>query len=115
MTPDIELQFANNPVLRGRGNVSSMFDSVFSKLDSMTHEVNYYDYVAPRIYQSARIRYLAKGDDPETQFIEIPGFAVFWVKVDGEGKIKCYRAETYLDPSTLFQRIQDKELQLGRH
>lgn len=108
MTDDVELQYANNPVVKG-GEVRKMFKDTFAKLDMMTHEVRYFDYVAPRIYQVATIRYLVKGDNPRTDEITIPGIAVFYMRKDDAGGVKCYRAETYLDPSEVFQRIADKE------
>ncbi|OQE19221.1 hypothetical protein PENFLA_c019G03579 [Penicillium flavigenum] len=38
----------------------------------------------------------------------IPGFAVFFVQMDDVGHVKCYRAETFLDPSAVFQRTAEK-------
>jgi hypothetical protein len=104
MTDDVEMQYANNPVIKG-DEVRQMFKNVLSKLDIMTHEIRYFDYVAPRIYQAATIRYLVKGDSRDTDEINIPGFAVFFVRKDVVGRLKCYRAETFLDPSAVFQRI----------
>lgn len=68
------------------------------------------DYVSPRIYQAATIQYLVKGDDIEKDVIRIPGFATFFVKKFEDGKFRCYRAETFLDPSPVFQRIAEKGL-----
>jgi ketosteroid isomerase-like protein len=106
MTDDIELQYANNPVLKGAA-VKDMFSKTFEHLDLMEHKIVYFDFVAPKIYQAARIRYRVKGDD-ESQDIEIPGFATFFVRNEPDGSLKCYRAETYLDPSQLFARIAEK-------
>ncbi|KIW10995.1 hypothetical protein PV08_10294 [Exophiala spinifera] len=106
MTDDVELQYANNPVLKGE-KVRDMFSRVFQQLDLMEHEIVYFDYVAPRIYQAARIRYRVKGDDA-CQDIEIPGFATFFVRKEPDGLLKCYRAETFLDPSQVFARIAQK-------
>jgi hypothetical protein len=110
MTDDVEMQYANSPVIKGV-DVRQMFKSVLGQLDKMTHEIRYYDYVTPRIYQAATIRYLVKGDNPETDEITIPGFAVFSLRKDVDGRVKCYRAETYLDPSEVFQRIAGKSSQ----
>ena len=110
MTEDVELQYANNPVIKG-SEVRQMFKSVFGQLEMMTHEIIYFDYVPPRIYQAATIRYLIQGDNVDTDVVEIPGFAVFYVKKDGSRSLKCYRAETYLDPSPVFQRISEKSSQ----
>lgn len=68
------------------------------------------DYVPPRIYQAATIRYLVKGDDSAKDVIQIPGFATFFVKPGGDGSLRCYRAETFLDPSPVFQRMAEKGL-----
>ena len=104
-----------------------MFKDVFAKLDQMTHEVNYFglstrfwrthdwtddgprpDFVEPKIYQAATIRYVVKGDDAEKDAITIPGFAVFSTRVGDDGRRRCYRAETFLDPSPVFRRIGEK-------
>ncbi|KAJ4256067.1 hypothetical protein NW762_009141 [Fusarium torreyae] len=106
-TDDAALQYGNNPVISGPA-VRLMFKNVFSKLDMMTHDVDYFDYVPPRVYQAATIRYLVKGDDPGKDVIQIPGFATFFVKKEDNGKIRCYRAETFLDPSAVFKRIAEK-------
>jgi hypothetical protein len=78
----------------------------------MDHHILYFDYFAPHIYQSATIRYLVEGDNEGTDDIAIPGFAVFSVRIDDEGQIRCYRAETFLDASMVFQRIAEKTSQL---
>ncbi|KAJ5551970.1 hypothetical protein N7461_006668 [Penicillium sp. DV-2018c] len=110
MTDDVELQYANNAVMKG-SEVRQMFRTVFAQLDMMTHEIRYFDYVPPRIYQAVTIRYLVKGDSPDTDEIAIPGFAVFSVRKDDDGHVKCYRAETFLDPTAVFQRIAEKSSQ----
>ncbi|KAH7268355.1 hypothetical protein B0J15DRAFT_545223 [Fusarium solani] len=102
-TEDISLQYANLPVLSGV-SVRQMFKETFAKLDMMTHDI------VPRVYQAATIRYLVKGDDPEKDVIEIPGFATFFVKKEEDGKIRCYKAEIFLDPLPVFQRIAEKGL-----
>ncbi|UPK92227.1 hypothetical protein LCI18_003162 [Fusarium solani-melongenae] len=106
-TEDISLQYANLPVLSGV-SVRQMFKETFTKLDMMTHDVVYFGI--PRVYQAATIRYLIKGDDPEKDVIEIPGFATFFVRKGGDGKIRCYKAEIFLDPLPVFQRISEKGL-----
>ncbi|KAJ5301746.1 hypothetical protein PENANT_c002G11815 [Penicillium antarcticum] len=107
MTDDVELQYGNSPVTKG-SEVRQMFKTVLGQLDMMTHEVRYFDYVAPRIYQAATIRYLVKGDSLNTDEITIPGFATFYIRQDDNGLVKCYRAETFLDPSAVFQRIAER-------
>lgn len=106
MTEDVELQYANNPVIKG-ADVQAMFGQVLPQLDLMEHEIVYFDYVEPKIYQAARIRYLVKGDDP-SQVIEIPGFATFFVREEAGGSLKCYRSEVYLDPTPVFARMAEK-------
>lgn len=107
MTDDVEMQYANNPAIKG-SEVRQMFKTVLGQLDMMVHDIRYFDYVAPRIYQAATIRYLVKGDSLDTDEITIPGFAVFSVRKDDAGHVKCYRAETFLEPSAVFQRIAEK-------
>ncbi|KAJ5340745.1 hypothetical protein N7541_009869 [Penicillium brevicompactum] len=110
MTDDVEMQYANSPVIKG-DEVRQMFKTVLGQLDKMTHEIRYFDYVAPRIYQAATIRYIVKGDNPDTDEITIPGFAVFALREQDDGRVKCYRAETFLDASAVFQRIAEKSSQ----
>lgn len=110
MTDDVEMQYANTPVIKG-DEVRQMFNNVLGQLDQMIHEIRYFDYVAPRIYQAATIRYLVKGDSQERDEITIPGFAVFAVRKDVDGRVKCYQAETFLDPSEVFQKIAAKSTQ----
>ena len=106
MTDDTELQYANNPVMKGK-EVRDMFTQVFQQLDLMEHEVVYFDYVPPRIYQAARIRYRVKGDGPEQEIV-VQGFGTFYLRENEQKLLKCYRAEVYLDPSQLFARVAEK-------
>jgi hypothetical protein len=106
MTEDVELQYANNPVLKGP-DVQAMFEQVFPQLDMMEHDILYFDFVEPRIYQATRIRYRVKGDDAAHD-IDIPGFGTFFVRDSADGFLKCYRAEIFLDPSPLFARLAEK-------
>jgi len=106
MTDDTELQYANNPVMKGK-EVRDMFTQVFQQLDLMEHEIVYFNYVPPRIYQAARIRYRVKGDGPEHEIV-IQGFATFYLREDEKKNLKCYRAEAYLDPSQLFAKMTEK-------
>lgn len=112
MTDDVEMQYANNAVIKG-SEVRQMFKTVLGQLAMMTHEIRYFDYVPPRIYQAATIRYLVKGDSSDNDKITIPGFAVFSVRKDDDGHVKCYRAETFLDPSAVFHRITEKSSESG--
>jgi hypothetical protein len=57
-------------------DLHQMFKTVLGQLDMMTHEICYFDYVTPRIYQAATIRYFVKGASLDTDEITIPGFAV---------------------------------------
>ncbi|CAJ0554862.1 Ff.00g133750.m01.CDS01 [Fusarium sp. VM40] len=106
-TDDRTLQFANNPVISG-DDLRPMFKNVFANLDMMTHGIKYFDYVPPRIYQAATVRYSFKGDDPEKDIIQIPGFSSLSVKKDNDGKLRCYHADIFLDVSPVFQRIVEK-------
>uniref|UniRef100_A0A8H7KFL2 SnoaL-like domain-containing protein n=1 Tax=Bionectria ochroleuca TaxID=29856 RepID=A0A8H7KFL2_BIOOC len=108
-TENASLQYANSPVISGP-SVRQMFKEVFKKLDLMTHEVLYFDFVGDRIYQAAKIRYLVKGDNPDQDVIEVPGFAVCNVEHGEDEKLRCYKAEIFLDPSPVFHRIAEKGL-----
>lgn len=134
-TEDVSLQYANNPIIHGT-DVRAMFKMVFAKLDLMTHEILYFgkalspcsmedgavpftfvpdvvclDLVESKIYQAATIRYVVKGDDPERDVIQIPGFAVFFLRHQKDGtRPRLYRAETYLNPTEVFARIAEKGL-----
>ncbi|KAM0228914.1 hypothetical protein ACHAP5_011819 [Fusarium lateritium] len=106
-TNDVTLQFANNPAISG-DDLRRMFKNVFTNLDMMTHDIEYFDYIPPRIYQAATVRYLVKGDNPEKDVIQIPGFSSLSVKEDTNGKLRCYHAEIFLDASPVFRRIGEK-------
>ncbi|KAJ5917150.1 hypothetical protein N7466_010704 [Penicillium verhagenii] len=106
MTDDVEMQYANNPVIKG-SEVRQMFKTVLGQLDMMTHEIRYFDFVAPRIYQAATIRYLVKGGNKDIDEITIPGFAVFAVRRDDTGRLKVYRAETFLALETRPQYFNE--------
>lgn len=71
------------------------------------------DVIGSRIYLSASIRYLVKGDDLDEDIITIPGFAVFYTRVIDDRQVRCYKAETFLDPSPVFQSIVKRFGALG--
>ncbi|KIW34716.1 uncharacterized protein PV07_01474 [Cladophialophora immunda] len=119
-SPSIVLQFGNNPPVQGLESVrDTFFPPQLARLDLMEHYVEYFDYVAPRIYQAARIKYRVKGDDPSGKAdVEIPGFATFYVRERGEddgalgdgantGGLICYRMETFIDTRPLEKRMQE--------
>ena len=84
-----------------------MFKAQFDKLDKMEHEViSRVDYVRPRIYHAVSIVYRVKGDSQDKE-IRNRAFAVFSVERDEDGRIRCERAEVYLDPSPLMGRIAE--------
>jgi len=106
-TPDITLKFGNTPVLSG-SKVLEMFQGAFAALDVMVHDIDYFDVVDDRIYQAATIHYVVKGDDPGTQMITIPGFMTVWRRHGSDGKLRAYRAETFLDFTPVASRIAEK-------
>ena len=72
----------------------------------MTHHVESFDYIAEnsKILQAARIVYQVKGDKEE-KVIEIPGFAAFSLERDADRVIRLVKAQTWLDPSPVTERI----------
>ena len=72
----------------------------------MTHHIESFDYIAGerKILQAARIVYRVKGDKEE-KVIEIPGFAAFTLERDADGVIRLVKAQTWLDPSPVTERI----------
>lgn len=109
-TPDIELQYANNPVVSGREDATDFFDKAFRALDSMSHEIVYFDFVAPdKVYQAATIKYVVKGDDQAKDMIEIPAMMTVWLRED-QGRLRIRKSEIYLDASRLFTRMNEKGL-----
>ncbi|KIW81549.1 hypothetical protein Z517_04575 [Fonsecaea pedrosoi CBS 271.37] len=106
---DIVLQFGNHPPVQGLENVRDhFFPPQLARLDLMEHYIEYFDYVAPRIYQAARIRYRVKGDDPSGKDdVEIPGFATFYVREKEDGGLICYRMEVFIDSRPLEKRLQE--------
>ena len=109
-TSDIECQYANNPLAVGANTVQSFFDTAFNALDSMTHKIVYFDFIAPdKLYQAATIRYVVKGDDADTQMIIVPAMMTAWLREEN-GQLKIRRNEIYLDTNRLFGRMAEKGL-----
>lgn len=109
-TPDIELQYANNPIITGRESAQAFFDTAFKAMDSMTHDIVYFDFVAPdKLYQAVTIRYVVKGDTAEKDMISIPAMMTSWLRED-KGRLMMKRSEIYLDASQLFGRMAAKGL-----
>ena len=116
---DIVLQFGNYPPIEGVAAVrDAFFTPQLARLDLMEHAVEYFDFVPPRIYQAATIRYRVKGDDAGgSRDVNIGGFAVFHVRDEadgrseeegdrgGKGRLLCYRMETFLDSRPLEKRM----------
>jgi len=109
-TRDVEVQYANNPTAQGIKQAQGFFDSAFNALDSMTHEIVYFDFVAPnKLYQAAKIQYVVKGDDSVKDVIAIPAMMTTWL-VEEEGRLMVKRNEIYLDASAVFGRMHEKGL-----
>jgi len=109
-TRDVEVQYANNPTAQGIEQAQGFFDSAFKALDSMTHEIVYFDFVAPnRLYQAAKIRYVVKGDDPVKDVIAVPAMMTTWL-VEEKGRLMIKRNEIFLDASAVFGRMHEKGL-----
>lgn len=109
-TTNAEVQYANNPVTKGREAIQQGFDTAFKHLDLMTHDIVYFDFVSgpePKLYQAADIRYVVKGDDLEKDVIRIPGLLSGWLDTE-DGMLKLKRCEIYLDASQLFGRMAEK-------
>lgn len=105
-TEDFEVQYANLPLVKGRDAAIEWFQQPFNGLDLMIHHIEYFDYVSPKIYQKATIDYVVKGDDKDQDMITIPAFGVFYMR--REDKLRCYRAETYLDAGAVFGKMAAK-------
>lgn len=109
-TSDVELQYANNPVASGREGAKDFFDKAFRALDTMTHEIVYFDFVAPdKLCQAATINYVVKGDDQTKDMIKIPAMMTVWLREE-QGDLRISRNEIYLDASRLFGRMNEKGL-----
>lgn len=111
-TSDAEMQFSNNPIAQGRDAIEQSFENAFQRLESMTHDIVYFDFVAgpeSKIYQAADIRYVVKGDDVEKDVIRIPAFFAGWLKME-DGVLRIKRAEIYLDMSRVIGRMAEKGL-----
>lgn len=111
-TTDAEVQYANNPVSKGRDAVQRDFGAAFKNLDLMAHDIDYFDFVAgpqPKLYQAAKIRYVVRGDNTERDVIELPGMMVAWLGVEG-ARLKMKRCEIFLDASKVFGRMIERGL-----
>ena len=109
-TSDIHLQYANNPTAIGRKTVQEFFNTAFNALDSMHHDIVYFDFVAPdKLYQAAKIEYVVKGDDRASQMITVPAMMTAWLREE-DGGLKMWRTEIFLDASGVFGRMAEKGL-----
>ena len=106
MTPESELQYANNPVVKGE-QARAMFGQIFENLVLCEHTLLSVDYVPPRIYQAVRVRYRVKGFLP-SEDVEVPGFVIFFVNEDAKGGLKAYRSESYVDAAQVFAQIAQR-------
>lgn len=107
-TDDAVCQYANNPEASGKENVLAFFNAAFNGLDLMTHDIVYFDFVAPnKLYQAATIRYLVKGDNPDRDMFTVPAMMTAWLE-EQDGRLKIRRNEIYLDASALFARMHEK-------
>ncbi|KAF2665803.1 hypothetical protein BT63DRAFT_428750 [Microthyrium microscopicum] len=109
-TEDTEIQYANLPLMTGK-DALNMYIKVFGNLDRLAHSVKHFDVVGDRILHAVTVRYVVKGDDPDKDVIEIGAFSECHLRRDEvDGKVKCARADIYVDPSPVFQRVAAKGL-----
>ncbi|KAF8637201.1 hypothetical protein AX16_010860 [Volvariella volvacea WC 439] len=112
---DAELQFANNPVLKGHAAIQAVFDGAFASLSLMKHEILDIALSGTKIYQPANITYQIK-NDPTQQLITIPGLAVFHKYIEPnsttppthwEPETKISRLDVYLDNTPVMERVKE--------
>lgn len=129
-TEDVEMQYANGPLIKGRDNLEKAFAQSFATLELMKHRFMYLDVVPHghnliddngnsidetddqvSIYHGARIKYIVKGDD-EGMAVTVPAFMSGVLareeEEDGERKLKFRRVEIYLDISQVIKRASEK-------
>jgi hypothetical protein len=101
-SPDCEMRFPGQPILRGHKEIIAFFKRQFANLDSMKHTIRHFDTLPDRIYQEATISYVVRAD-PEKEQIDIPGIAIFGKGVSEE---RMSFFTVYLDPSPLHEKIR---------
>ena len=94
------------PRIPDRDSCHLLFETFFTRLSEMTHHIESFNYIPEdkKMLQAARIVYRVKGDS-ENRVIDIPGFAAFTLERDGKGSIKLVKAQIWLDPSPVMERI----------
>ncbi|KAI1449126.1 hypothetical protein F5Y02DRAFT_414387 [Annulohypoxylon stygium] len=104
---DAQLQFGNLPLIEGLDGLRDFFGRSWKTMESMLHEIDNFDIIENRIYQSCHITWQVK-NDPEKEKVKVPAFAVIHLVESGEDKGLIKHAEYYMDGSPLvavYQRL----------
>ncbi|KAI0886244.1 uncharacterized protein GGS22DRAFT_187482 [Annulohypoxylon maeteangense] len=104
---DAKVQFGNMPVIEGLDGLRNFFGRSWVTLESMHHEIESFDMIENRIYQSCHITWQVK-NDPEKEKVVVPAMAVIHLVKSGEEKGLINRAAYYMDGSPLkavYQRL----------
>ncbi|KAJ9652149.1 hypothetical protein H2198_008571 [Neophaeococcomyces mojaviensis] len=109
----VEFRYANHPTITGRDTVKAGFKAQFARLESMVHEIVYFDVVEResevKLYQAATIHYVVKEDDATRDVITVPGFLTGWLGTE-DGRVKLKKVEIYVDVGEVEKRMVEKGL-----
>ncbi|KAI1211942.1 uncharacterized protein F4807DRAFT_458146 [Annulohypoxylon truncatum] len=104
---DAKVQFGNLPLVEGLDELKSLFGRSWENLESMVHEIENFDMIENRIYQSCHITWQVK-NDPEKEKVVVPAMAVIHLVESGDEKGLVKRAAYYMDGAPLaavYQRL----------
>ncbi|KAL0941329.1 uncharacterized protein CTRU02_204092 [Colletotrichum truncatum] len=102
---DGELQFANNPVIRGLDTIKENFVHSYAALAYMKHVPRSFDKVENRIWLTTQISYRIKGD-PQNVEITIPASALATLVTEGDEAGKMAKFQVFLDNKPILDRIE---------
>ncbi|KAI0113896.1 hypothetical protein F4776DRAFT_667059 [Hypoxylon sp. NC0597] len=102
---DATVQFGNMPLIHGLDELRNFFSGTWTKLEMMHHEIESFDMVDNKIYQSCHITWQVK-NDPENEKVTVPAFAFLHLVTSGEEKGLVDRAAYYMDGAPLIAAFQ---------
>ncbi|KAI1137445.1 hypothetical protein F5Y05DRAFT_387238 [Hypoxylon sp. FL0543] len=102
---DAIVQFGNMPLMNGTDELLKFYSGIWDQLEMMHHELESFDMVENRIYQSCHITWQVK-NDPQNEKITVPGFGFYHLVTSGEEKGKVSRASYYMDGAPLMAALE---------
>ncbi|KAI2463302.1 hypothetical protein F4781DRAFT_417039 [Annulohypoxylon bovei var. microspora] len=100
-----KVQFGNMPLMEGLDELRNFLSGSWANLEMMHHDIENFDMVENRIYQSCHVTWQVK-NDPEKEKVVVPAMAVIHLVKSGHEKGLIDRAAFYLDGAPLMAAYQ---------